>query len=138
MEGKRKIPHKVLRYFPIIPRLKRLFVNKETSNNTRWHAEKRVGQKNIMRHPADGEAWKHFDKEFYWFPKDQQNIKLGIVTDGFSPYGNMSSSYSMWLVFVIPYNFPVWMCMDQSNFMFSLLIPEKMHRGRIFMSSCSH
>jgi hypothetical protein len=42
-----------------------------------------------------------------------------------NPYGNMSSSYTMWHVFVIPYNFPPWMCMDQSNFMMSLLIPEK-------------
>jgi hypothetical protein len=84
-EGKRKIPHKVLRYFPIIPRLKRLFVNKETSTNTRWHAEKRVAQKNIMRHPTNGEAWKHFDKEFDWFPNNPRNIKIGIATYGFNP-----------------------------------------------------
>ena len=41
-EGKKKIPHKVLRYFPIIPRLQRFFVTKETSTHTRWHKEKRV------------------------------------------------------------------------------------------------
>ena len=113
MEGKRKVPHKVLRYFPIIPRLQRFFVSKELSENTRWHKDKRVAQDNIMRHPADGEAWKFFDKEFDWFPKDACNIKLGIATYGFNPFGNMSASYSMWPVFVIPYNFPPWMCMDQ-------------------------
>ena len=132
MEGKRKVPHKVLRYFPIIPRLQRFFVSKELSENTRWHKDKRVAEDNIMRHPADGEAWKFFDKEFDWFPKDARNIKLGIATDGFNPFGNMSASYSMWPVFVIPYNFPPWMCMDQSNFMMSLLIPGKYQPGKDF------
>jgi hypothetical protein len=42
MEGKRKVPHKVLRYFPIIPRLQRFFVSKKLSENTRWHKDKRV------------------------------------------------------------------------------------------------
>jgi hypothetical protein len=131
-EAKRKIPHKVLRYFPIIPRLQRFFVSKEASMNTKWHKEKRVAQSGILRHPADGEAWKHFDKEFGWFASDARNIRLGIATDGFNPYGNMSSSYSMWPVFVIPYNFPPWMCVDQSNFMMSLLIPGKGSPGKDF------
>jgi hypothetical protein len=38
----------------------------------------------------------------------------------------------MWPVFVIPYNFPPWMCMDQSNFMMSLLIPGKKAPGKEF------
>jgi hypothetical protein len=107
-------------------------VSKEHSTDARWHKEKRVVEKDVMRHPADGEAWKHFDREYGWFAKDARNIRLGIATDGFNPFGNMSSSYSMWPVFVIPYNFPPWMCMDQSNFMMSLLIPGKKALGKEF------
>jgi len=62
--GRKKIPHKVLRYFPIIPRLQRFFVSKEQSADARWHKEKRIAEANVMRHPADGEAWEHFDSEF--------------------------------------------------------------------------
>lgn len=131
-EGRKKIPHKVLRYFPIIPRLQRFFVSKEQSADARWHKEKRVAEKGVMRHPVDGEAWKHFDREYGWFAKDARNFRLGIATDGFNPFGNMSSSYSMWPVFVIPYNFPPWMCMDQSNFMMALLIPGKKAPGKEF------
>ena len=131
-KGRKKIPHKVLRYFPIIPRLQRFFVSKEQSADARWHKEKRVAEANVMRHPADGEAWKHFDSEFGWFAKDARNMKLGIATDGFNPFGNMTSSYSMWPVFIIPYNFPPWMCMDQSNFMMSLLIPGRKAPGKEF------
>ena len=102
------------------------------SAHTRWHKEKRVVEANVLRHPADGEAWKHFDDRFDWFAKDPRNIRLGFATDGFSPFGSMTNPYSMWPVFVIPYNFPPWMCMDQSNFMMSLLIPGKFSPGKDF------
>ena len=34
----------------------------------------------------------------------------------------MTNSYSMWPVFVVPYNMPPWVCMEESNFMMALLI----------------
>ncbi|KAK1652009.1 hypothetical protein QYE76_069814 [Lolium multiflorum] len=76
-----------------------------------------------MSHPADGEAWTYFDKKWPDFAADARNIRLGLATDGFNPYNNMGKSYNMWHVFVIPYNFAPWDCMEQSNFMMSLLIP---------------
>ena len=44
----------------------------------------------------------------------------------------MSSSYSMWPVFVIPYNLPPWACMDESNFIMALLIPGPHSPGKAF------
>ena len=82
----------MLRYFPIIPRLQRFFVTKELSSHSKWHKEKRIVEENVLRHPADGEAWKHFDNEFDWFSADPRNLRLGIATDGFNPFGNMSTS----------------------------------------------
>jgi hypothetical protein len=41
--------------------MQRTFVSKEMSMHTRWHKEKRVTEKGVLRHPADGMAWKHFD-----------------------------------------------------------------------------
>ncbi|KAK2652615.1 hypothetical protein Ddye_012471 [Dipteronia dyeriana] len=55
---------------------------------------------------------------------DGRNVRLGIASDGFNPFGNMSNSYSMWPVFVVPYNLPTWKCMKDPFFMMSLLIPE--------------
>jgi hypothetical protein len=45
-EGRKKVPHKVLRYFPIIPRLQRLFMSKQWAQYARWHKEKRVPVEN--------------------------------------------------------------------------------------------
>ena len=67
---------------------------------------------NELSHPADGEAWKDFDRKFGWFAEDARNLRLGLATDGFNPFGNMTSSYSMWPVFVVPYNLPPWECME--------------------------
>ena len=49
-------------------------------------------------------------------------MRLGLAADGFNPYGNMSSTHNTWLVILIPYNLPPWMCMKRSSFMLSLLI----------------
>jgi hypothetical protein len=126
-DGAKRLPKKVLRYFPIIPRLKsrlkRMFANKATSEETRWHKDKRVPVENEMSHPADGEAWKDFDDVFPSFADDARNLRLGLATDGFNLFKNMNTSYSMWPVLVKVYNLPPWSCTDASNYIVALLIP---------------
>ncbi|KAK1648656.1 hypothetical protein QYE76_066461 [Lolium multiflorum] len=101
-DGRRQIPEKVLRHFPLIPRLQRMFLSKEQSKEVQWHKLKRQDVENDLSHPADGDAWKDFDNIHKDFAADARNIRLGLATDGFNPYGNMSNSYSMWPVFVPP------------------------------------
>ena len=129
-DARKKIPEKVLRHFPLIPRLKRIFSSKRTAEEVQWHKLKRKPVENELNHPADGEAWKDFDRKYGWFAKDARNIRLGLATDGFNPFRKMSSSYSMWLVFLIPYNFPPWECVEQSNFIMGLLIPGRECLGK--------
>jgi hypothetical protein len=128
----KRLPKKVLRYFPLIPRLKRMFANKATSEETRWHKDKRVPVENEMSHPADGEAWKDFDELFPTFADDARNLRLGLATDGFNPFGNMNTSYSMWPVLLKVYNLPPWACTDASNCIMALLIPGPKSPGKDF------
>ncbi|BBG92641.1 hypothetical protein Prudu_000434 [Prunus dulcis] len=79
-----KIPQKVMRYLPLKPRLQRLYMSTHTATDMRWHKEKRVDD-DVMRHPADGEAWKEFDRTFPEFAADPRNVRLGLATDGFNP-----------------------------------------------------
>ncbi|XP_057986632.1 uncharacterized protein LOC131171176 [Hevea brasiliensis] len=120
----KKIAQKVVRYFPLKPRLQRLFMSKEIAKDMRWHKEKRVND-DVIRHPADAEAWKEFDKENDWFARDPRNVRLGLASDGFNPFGNMSTSYSMWPVILLPYNLPPWKCMKEPFLFLSMLIPGK-------------
>jgi hypothetical protein len=57
------------------------------------------------------------------FAKDARNLRLGLPTDGFNPFSEKNTKYIMWLVFVVPYNRLPWECMEESNFMMTLLIP---------------
>ncbi|CAN6707929.1 unnamed protein product [Malus baccata var. baccata] len=80
------IPQKVMRYLPLKPRLQRLYMSMHTATDMRWHKEGRVND-NVMRHPADGEAWKEFDRMYPDFAADPRNVRLGLATDGFNPFG---------------------------------------------------
>jgi hypothetical protein len=53
-----KVDVKQLRYIPIMPRLKRLFLCEETTQQMRWHEEEIRDSEDvdIMSHPADAEA----------------------------------------------------------------------------------
>ncbi|XP_060194586.1 uncharacterized protein LOC132623787 isoform X2 [Lycium barbarum] len=126
----KKIPHKVLRYFPLKPRLQRLFMSKKISEDLRWHKEKHLDEANVLRHPADSEAWKEFDMNHQWFAQEPRNIRLGLATDGFNPFGNMSTSYSMWPVILAPYNLPPWKCFKDPFMIMSLLIPGPQAPGK--------
>ncbi|XP_028072583.1 uncharacterized protein LOC114274804 [Camellia sinensis] len=125
----KKVPHKTLRYFPLTSRLQRSYMSRKTAIDMRWHKEKRVDD-GILRHPVDGEAWKDFDRQHPLFSRESRNVRLGLATDGFNPFGNMSNLYSMWSVIVMPYNLPPWKCMKQAFSMLSLLIPGPQAPGR--------
>ncbi|KAK5793799.1 hypothetical protein PVK06_034957 [Gossypium arboreum] len=96
---------KVLRYFPLIPILQRLFMSSKTTESMRWHNDQRTDD-GLLRHPADSLAWKSFDMKFSSFASDPRNVRLGLAADGFNPFKIMSTSYSTWPVVLVPYNLP--------------------------------
>lgn len=116
-----KVPANVMRYFPLKPRLQRLFMCKEYSKMMTWHA---VGRKDDgkLRHPADGAAWKTMDALFPDFSSEKRNISLGLAADGFNPFRTMSLSHSTWPIVLVNYNLPPWLCMKQENLILSTLI----------------
>src|SRR3954470_21285036 len=118
---RKRVPAKVMWYAPIIPRLKRLFQNKEHAKLLQWHKEDR--KKDVMlRHPADGSQWRKIDREFKSFSDDARNLKLGLSTDGFNPFGEQSSSHSTWPMILCIYNLPPWLCMKRKFIMMPVLI----------------
>jgi hypothetical protein len=101
-----EIAQKQLRYMPLMPRLKRLFLSENTAKHMRWHKERVRANPELMVHPSDTDAWKALDDFDPNFASDARNVRLGLATDGFSPFNMTASSYSCWPVFAIPYNLP--------------------------------
>ncbi|GKE63032.1 zinc finger, PHD-type containing protein, partial [Tanacetum coccineum] len=104
----KKVPRKVLRYFPIIPRLQRLYKSRHTAKDMIWHATGKCTEPGKMQHPVDGGAWKKFDMKYPDFAKEPRNVRLGLAADGFNPFGNLSQAYSMWPMILTTYNLPPW------------------------------
>jgi hypothetical protein len=101
-----KVAVKQLHYMYVTPRLKRLYLSKETSKQMRWHKEGKRDSKDpdIISHPANSDAWEdlnRFDPKFAWDPR---SVRLGLSTDDFQPHSEGSSLYSCWPVFIMPYN----------------------------------
>ncbi|CAL2256115.1 unnamed protein product [Prunus armeniaca] len=95
----------------------------------RWHYEERV-KDGVLRHPADSEAWKSLDRIHESFGNELRNVRLGLATDGFNPFDNMSVKYSLWPILLFLYNLPPWMLMKESYVFIFLLIPGKKGPGQ--------
>ncbi|XP_042958210.1 uncharacterized protein LOC122293820 [Carya illinoinensis] len=121
--GSRVIPQKVLRHFPLKPRLQRLFMSAKIAGDMRWHKDQRPIDDISLRHPADSECWQKFDEHHSWFAANPRNVRLGLACDGFTPFNNLAKPHSIWPVILIPYNLPPWSCMKDQFFMTSLIIP---------------
>ena len=60
---KKKIHAKVLRYFPLKPRLQRLYMSSKTASHMKWHVDGCM-RGEMMRHLVNSLAWKNFDKVY--------------------------------------------------------------------------
>ena len=87
-------PSKVMWYLPIVPRFRRLFANATEAENLRWYCDQRNSDSRYLRHPADSPQWKKVDSIFPEFASDPRNLRLGLCTDGFNPFGSVSSKHS--------------------------------------------
>jgi len=118
---KKNIPYKILRYLPLTPRLQRLYMSSKTAEHMIWHIKSRNPE--VVAHPADSEAWKHFNDVHPSFSLDPRNVRLGLCTNGFNPFGHSATPYSCWPVLITVYNLPPNMCMKDAYVFLSLIIP---------------
>jgi hypothetical protein len=58
------------------------------------------------------------------FASDPRNVRLGLCSDGFTPYIQSSAvPYSCWPVIITPYNLPPDMCMTKPYMFLAAVIP---------------
>ncbi|XP_033139161.1 uncharacterized protein LOC117130632 isoform X2 [Brassica rapa] len=121
-EEKKGIPAKVLRYFPIKDRFKRMFRSARMAEDLRWHANNAT-EDGIMRHPVDSLSWAQVNNKWPEFASEARNLRLGLSTDGMNPFSIQNTKYSTWPVLLVNYNLPPTLCMKAENVMLTMLIP---------------
>ncbi|XP_010490106.1 PREDICTED: uncharacterized protein LOC104767831 [Camelina sativa] len=125
---KKGVPQKVLRYFPIIPRLKRMFRYEQLAKDLRWHFSNKSSD-GKLRHPVDSVTWDQMNAKYPAFAAEPRNIRLGLSTDGFNPFNMKNNIYCCWPVLLVNYNMAPDLCMKKDNIMLSLLIPGPQQPG---------
>ena len=100
-KGRKKtdVPFKKMYYFLLKDRLLRLYSSKATANEMRWHAEN-VVEVDVMQHPFDSIAWKHFNDVHPDFAIKIRNVRLSPCIVGFQLFGQSWKQYSCWPVIV--------------------------------------
>jgi hypothetical protein len=128
-QERKKFPIKVLRHFPIIPRLQRMYRSPTISQLLLWHSENRSdreGGDTMVRHPCDSKAWRHFhDNIDPNFGEDARNIHFALTADGVNPFKQRQSTWSTWPVTLLNFNLPPWYCTKNFFVLLALLIPGK-------------
>ena len=129
--GRSKVPALVLRHFPLIPQLQRMFSSKKLSKLNIWHHFHK-SEDGKMRHTADSPQWKFVHTELEpeagdaMFGRDPRDIHLGLALDGMNPFSEKRSTQSLTPVIVFNYNLPPWMVTKKYFLMLCLLIPTKL------------
>ena len=122
--GSDSILVKVLRHFPLIPRLLRTYRCKRLAELMTWHMEEKNND-NKVRSVVDSKAWKHVDTRWSDFAKEPRILRLALALDGVNPFSNQSLSHSTWPVVLLNYNLPPWLVTKRFFVMLTLIIPGK-------------
>lgn len=119
-----KVPQKAMRYFPLIPRLLHTYRCSDLAEYQVWHANHR-SEEGVMRMAVDSPANKFVEQKWPEFGGDPRNVRLGLATDGISPFNitGKAQPYSVWPVVLMNYNIPPWLSMKRGHLILSMIIP---------------
>jgi hypothetical protein len=126
LEGTNSIPAKVIRHFPLVPRLKRMWRSPEIAKMLRGHT-KHVSDDGVMRSVVDSPAWKHIntDAAFDNFGHEDRNMRLALALDGVNPFKLSNTNWSTWPVLVLIYNLEPWFVTKKFFISMCILISGK-------------
>lgn len=108
------VPIKVLRYFLIISRFRRMYRSQKMAEGLRWHFNNKSSNEKTP-HPVNSVTWNAVDERWKSFSFDPCNLRLGLAIDGVNPFASMSSKYSCWLVMLVTYNLSSMSYMKKEN-----------------------
>ena len=79
-----------------------------------YHAKNR-SEDGVLRMPVDGSALKNIEEKWPIFKDEPRNVRLSLAADGFNPFGELRSTYSVWSVFIINNNLPPWISINRAH-----------------------
>lgn len=126
LEGTNCIPAKVIRHFPLIPRLQRMWRSPEIATMLTGY-KNHISNDGIMRSVVDSPAWKYIntDVAFDMFGCEDRNMRLALALDGVNPFKLSNTNWSTWPVLVLIYNLEPWFVTKKFFISLCILISGK-------------
>jgi hypothetical protein len=106
--GSETIPARVMRYFPLLPRLLRMFRSTEIAELLQYHFDNPNLEKDeVMKSVANSLAWWHVDEQIdSSFAQERRNLRFGLALDGVNPFRHNNTQHSTWPILLVIYNYP--------------------------------
>jgi hypothetical protein len=125
VDGSSTINAKVLRHFPLIPQLQKMYRSPEIADLLKWHYYNQ-SEPGKMATVADSPTWRHIDTKIDRnFAEEKRNVQMGLSLDGVNPHSMQASSHSTWPILIVLYNLPPWLVTKKFFITLSLLISGK-------------
>ncbi|GAA0151982.1 hypothetical protein LIER_37397 [Lithospermum erythrorhizon] len=96
--------------------------NIPSTHHMTWHNSNRA-EAGFMTHPSHSGTWHHFNDLYPDFASQSRNVRIGLYTDGFNPFGQFGRNYSCWPVIVCVYNLSPGLCMKYPYIFLSPIVP---------------
>ena len=118
VDGSNTIPSKVIRHFPLIPRLKRMWRSTDIARMLTGYT-KHISNDGVIHSVVDSPAWKHVDQDvaFNNFSAEVRNMRLALALDGVNPFKLSNTNWSTWPVLILIYNFEPWFVTNFFSFL---------------------
>ena len=65
-----------------------------------------LSEDGVLHMLADGSALNNIEEKWPIFKDELRNVRISLAADGFNPFGELLSTYSVWHVFIIKNNLP--------------------------------
>jgi hypothetical protein len=126
LPGSDCIPARVIRHFPLLPRLLRMFRSAAISKLLRYHVDFPNEDKEVMKSVIDSPAWEYVDTSVDpTFSQESRNLRFGLALDGVNPFKHNNMQYSTWPILLLIYNLPPFLVTKKFFIQLSILISRK-------------
>ena len=122
ISGSTTVPAAVTRYFPLVPKLIRIYRCPKLASLLEYHASSVFDGKS-MTSVAHSYQWREITRMYPEFANLSTHLRLALVADGVCPHSHQNSRHSTWIVLVAVYNLPGWLATKKFFLNLSLLIP---------------
>jgi hypothetical protein len=107
ISGSTTIPANVIQWFPLIPKLLKMWRSGAISELLMYHTDFPNTNSTIMKSVADSSAWAHMESDVDpTFDEEKWKMRFSLALDGINPFHHNNSQHSTWRILILLYNLP--------------------------------